>query len=101
MLEEVKRIILEESSKLGITVENVILFGSRARGNYRKDSDWDILIIVKEPLSRTEYRELWRRIYEKVELPADILIVSKKDFEKLKGLKGYVYYYASKEGVKI
>ena len=27
----------------------VILFGSRARGDARKDSDWDVLIIVDTP----------------------------------------------------
>jgi predicted nucleotidyltransferase len=27
----------------------VILFGSRARGNARPDSDWDILILLNKP----------------------------------------------------
>ena len=40
---------------IGKTVHNVdpaaevILFGSRARGDARKDSDWDVLIIVNTP----------------------------------------------------
>lgn len=29
----------------------VILFGSRARGDARKDSDWDILILIKDNVS--------------------------------------------------
>ena len=34
-----------EAARLGIAVEKVILFGSRARGDYRPDSDWDILVV--------------------------------------------------------
>ncbi len=34
----------------------VILFGSRARGEARKDSDWDILIVVdKDQLVQADY----------------------------------------------
>jgi len=29
----------------------VILFGSRARGDAKKDSDWDILILIDTPVS--------------------------------------------------
>ncbi len=28
----------------------VILFGSRARGDHRKDSDWDFLVLTKKKL---------------------------------------------------
>ncbi|MBE9260637.1 nucleotidyltransferase domain-containing protein, partial [Dolichospermum sp. LEGE 00246] len=30
-------------------LDKVILFGSRARGDYHSDSDVDILIVLKEP----------------------------------------------------
>jgi len=34
--------------KYGIEIDKIILFGSRARGDYREDSDWDILIVTKK-----------------------------------------------------
>jgi len=50
VLELIKRVVLEEAGKLGVKVEKIILFGSRARGDYREDSDWDILVIVHKRL---------------------------------------------------
>lgn len=35
----------------GIDYEKIILFGSRARGDNRKDSDFDLMIIFKSDLS--------------------------------------------------
>ena len=37
----------------------VILFGSRARGDARKDSDWDILILIKGTVT-TEIERTFR-----------------------------------------
>ena len=35
------------------------LYGSRARGDYREDSDWDILILVNKPRAEmTDFDEL-------------------------------------------
>ena len=57
----------------------VILFGSRARGEAREDSDYDVLIVVKyrtdEPLF---WRELFRLEMEE-ETPYDVLIVSEDE----------------------
>ena len=37
----------------------VLLFGSRARGEARKDSDWDILIVLpKQRLQQSDYDEV-------------------------------------------
>lgn len=35
-----------------LPVERVILFGSRARGDARLDSDWDFLVVMPTALSR-------------------------------------------------
>ena len=42
----------------------VVLFGSRARGNAKKDSDWDLLILINS-LNVRELEDLFRdKIYD-------------------------------------
>lgn len=56
---KIKRIVsnyLIELSKLGIKVQKVILYGSYARGKFRRDSDID-LIIVSDDFKRKNLRE--------------------------------------------
>jgi len=96
--------VMRVSRKLGIEVREIILFGSRARGTARKDSDWDILILTDRPLGWRErlrftgdiQRELARK-----GLATDILVISKDELERIKDSKEYVYYYALREGVRI
>lgn len=46
----------------------IFLFGSRARGDYRVDSDWDIMILLNKPkIDFSEKRDLRKLLY-KVEL---------------------------------
>jgi len=97
----IKRIILEEFSKHGIDVEEVILFGSRARGDFREDSDWDILVVVTQDIDRDTYRELWYSVYKRIDFPVDLIIVPKKILEKYRDSTGFIYHYALKEGIQI
>ena len=46
VLELIKKVVLEEAGRLGIRVEKIILFDSCARGDYKEDSDYDILVVV-------------------------------------------------------
>ena len=43
-------------------VERVVLFGSRARGNARRDSDLDLLLIVAGSLTPEREKRLRRRV---------------------------------------
>ncbi len=42
----------------------VILYGSRARGDHREDSDWDFLVLVDEPVTVARTDRIRHALYE-------------------------------------
>ncbi len=100
-LKKIKKVILETARKYGIEVDRIILFGSRARGDYREDSDWDILVVTRGKLDNRTKISFWHEVYRKIDLPADIIVVSRETFEKFKGDYGFVYRYALEEGITV
>lgn len=64
---------------------DVILFGSHARGQSHKDSDWDILILLNQPhVNRSEEKEYRDEIFD-IELeigePISTFVFSKTEWE--------------------
>jgi len=100
-LKLIKETILNVAKEYNVEIDKIILFGSRARGDYREDSDWDILIVTKEKLDKKTKFNFWYDIYRRLEFPADIIIVSKDTFEKFKNDYGFIYSYALEEGITV
>jgi predicted nucleotidyltransferase len=50
---------IRDSISLIDSTAQVIVFGSRARGDARRESDWDILILIDNPVS-TEIEKSFR-----------------------------------------
>ena len=71
-----------EISKIDPLAE-VILFGSRARGDFRNDSDWDFLILLDRPMDQPLKDLILATIYQ-IELQTDsvfnALIHTKEDW---------------------
>ncbi|MEM5861347.1 MAG: nucleotidyltransferase domain-containing protein [Candidatus Aenigmatarchaeota archaeon] len=91
--------ILEEHK---IKVLKIILFGSRARGDYKERSDWDLLIVIDKKLLREErlkISHLIRKALADEFIPCDVLIKSEEEFEKRKGVIGSVIRSAIGEGI--
>ncbi|QDA31493.1 nucleotidyltransferase domain-containing protein [Thermococcus indicus] len=102
--EIIRDVILKVSRQLGLEVNDIILFGSRARGDFRTDSDWDVLVVLSRPLKRKIELEAYKMIHRELLLKGikvDVLFISSDELEKVKDDTGFVYYYALREGVKI
>jgi len=60
---------------------SIIIFGSAATGHFKKESDIDILIIVKE-YNEPECREYWKQIkkssYRAIDIPVDPIFAEEK-----------------------
>ena len=103
-IEIAKQIITEEIKKCGLEIKKLFLFGSRAKGDFAKDSDWDFFVVIDKDIDIREKREITARIRIKLALekiPADIIIQSSSVVEKRKKDVGYLTYYVMKDGVQI
>ncbi|RLG65039.1 nucleotidyltransferase domain-containing protein [archaeon] len=100
MSEKIKEVILDTARKYNVEVEKIILFGSRAKGDHKKGSDWDIMVVTKNEIRNEDEDKFWMEIDKKlVELGIipELIVVPKEIFEKHKR-PAYVFYYAEKEG---
>jgi predicted nucleotidyltransferase len=76
----------------------VILFGSRACGEPRADSDLDLLVIEPEVKSRrAEYVRLRNAVGE-LGVPVDLIVYRDSEAEKWGGVPGTFVYDALREG---
>lgn len=85
-----------------VAPETIILFGSRARGDARPDSDVDLLVVEREPFSpqRSRRKEAARLYMALRGLPVskDILLYSQDEFDHWKNSLNHVAGRAHREG---
>ncbi len=97
LLRQMVEVIVRE-----ISPEAIVLFGSRARGNARADSDVDLLVIEKEPFSLQRSRRKGvarlQMALRKLPLSKDILLYSRDEFEHRRNSLNHLVGRASREG---
>ena len=83
----------------------VLLFGSRARGNDTKYSDYDILVITQQAYAPREKINLESKISKALvnllRAPFDVILQSDEEINLRKNSKGHIVYYAMKDAVKL
>lgn len=85
-IEEIKQIIVDN-----ISPESIILFGSYANGDFTKDSDVDICILVNE---KKGLRNISKKLYSlliNMNIPIDLIVVNSGEFNKNKNNKNLIY----------
>ena len=81
----------------------VLLFGSRARGDYDRFSDYDLLIVTPTTFSHQEKMDwssrLDRAIVAAVNVPVDLMLNSEEEIKQKQELPGNIIRSAMKEGM--
>ena len=78
------QLIRQKVNEIDNTAE-VILYGSRARGDNKRDSDWDVMILLKRSNVDKKVEQTFRHHLLDLELeigvPVSVFVYSKSDWE--------------------
>lgn len=80
----------------------IILFGSRAEGRARSDSDFDFLVVA-ETTDRYQLMIQLTRLLEGLKGLAsfDLIVIPRKDWERVRQMQGFIGWRADRHGVRI
>ena len=93
-LKNVRDIIVSQ-----IDPDQIILFGSYARGDYRDDSDIDILVLKKGIKGERKLASsIYKAFYKKIHKPVDVIVMDYDKYQKLSDTVGFIYKIIKKEG---
>lgn len=92
MAEMVRRIVTNWNP------DQIILFGSYARGEAGTDSDVDLLVVVPLNRDRRTVRLGIRRALSGIGLPKDVVVVSPQEMERYRECPGTIIRAALGEG---
>ena len=81
------------------SIRRIILYGSRVRGTASPESDFDLLVIETEPVSKRDEMQRLRRAVHDLPYPVDVWVMGEQEFEETKNVIGGLAYPAYKYGV--
>ena len=94
--EELKKRLLASD---GTRIQRVLLYGSRARGTATDDSDFDLLVVEKDPVAKREEMARLRQAVTDQHHLVDIWVMGEEEFEETKDVIGGLAYPAHKYGL--
>lgn len=85
--------------------DEVVLFGSHAKGTAQVDSDLDFLVIVPDSEdARRHRRQLEGRLYRRLApypVSKDILLYTRSEVERWRGVPGHIVETSLREGKRL
>lgn len=98
----VESFVKELREKLGDDILDIRLFGSKARGNFKKDSDIDIFILVRNKgRIRDEITDIAADYFFKTNLPLAPVVYTLFEYNKNKELGSFFFENIEKEGIPL
>ena len=98
------QVIRRVLSQHRVGVEQILLFGSRARGQAGPSSDWDFYVLIDGDLSFAERQHLVteiKRELARLRIPNDVILKSAQQYHRTKSLPGHLAYDVAHEGIPL
>lgn len=81
-----------------LSASKVILFGSRAQGRAREDSDIDFLVVANTSLPPLDRFTTARRLLDDAPVSVDVFVKTPAEFEQSRRVVNQLSYYADRYG---
>ena len=81
--------------------DRVILFGSRARGTARHDSDIDLLVVMPFSGRRRDVELQMRLCVHDIGVAKDIVLISPEDLARYRSIPGTIAREAARDGREV
>ncbi|KMO19817.1 nucleotidyltransferase domain-containing protein [Methylobacterium platani] len=89
--------IVRDAAPLGIW-----LFGSRARGEARADSDWDLLVVLPDDADDALLDPVFGwRLQRDSGVQADVLMATRDNLDAIWGVPNTIGYVLAQEGIRL
>ncbi len=98
MDENLLGVIVKRTRKVFPNLQRIVLFGSRATGTSREDSDVDILVVTETELPSVKRAAKLRLALKGLGIPVDIIVVTPEEYIQYCSWKSSVIAWASREG---
>lgn len=105
--ETVRRVtetVEEAAEKADVSLDRVVVFGSRARDDYREESDVDVLLVSEDFEGVRNYRrsKLFFRYWDYENLPdPEFVCLTPEEFESGREAEAHIVRTAVEEGVAV
>jgi predicted nucleotidyltransferase len=93
LLSEATRLLVEAAHP-----EEIIVFGSYARGDFDGGSDLDLLVILPAVVDRIGEMARLRLALRDIPMAMDVIVYSRDELEERGHLRGTMLYHALREG---
>jgi len=94
------RILAEIARRLiaAFAPSRILLYGSRAAGNARPDSDYDLLIVWRDENPPAARAATVRRVLLDLRAPLDIAVVTPREYDRFRTGRMHIVAIADREG---
>lgn len=96
VVERVVKIIVE-----AIHPQKIILFGSRAKGTARPDSDLDLVVIYSGEKSKRQVKLDIHRLLEPASVPMDLFVLSPEEMQRQQHVANTLAREVAERGVTV
>lgn len=84
-----------------IQPDKIILFGSRARGESNKQSDYDLMVVSSNVDKEWKVEGQIYKSFIGLDVPVDVIVTTPEKLEKHRNSIGYIYKKVLNEGITV